>query len=182
MLETLMLLIVPTAGFRLLGALGVSRFATWRSSATHGLAVLLLFTGSAHFVPDSVTMMPSHDDLVAMVPAFVPFPSLAVYGTGVLELLGAIGLVIARTRSAAGVGLAVLFVLLLPANIYAASANIPLNGDPATPLWFRLPEQVVYIAVALWAALPVRRDRVLLGAGTPSPGASEADRPFDVRN
>lgn len=182
MFGTLMLLVVPTAGFRLLGALGLSRFATWRSSAAHGLAALLLFTGSAHFVPDSVTMMPSHDDLVAMVPPFVPFPSIAVYATGVLELLGAIGLVVARTRSAAGIGLAVLFVVLVPANIYAASENIPLNGDPATPLWFRLPEQVVFIAVALWAALPVRRDHALAPVETPSPGATEADRPFGVRN
>ena len=182
MFETLMLLIVPTAGFRLLGALGLSRFATWRSSAAHGLAVLLLFTGSAHFVPDSVTMMPSHDDLVAMVPAFVPSPSLMIYITGVLELLGAIGLVITRTRPAAELGLAVLFVLLVPANIYAAVENIPLNGDPATPLWFRLPEQVVYVVVALWAALPVRQDRVLRPAGTPNPGTAEADRRFGVKN
>jgi len=157
MFETLMLLVVPTAGFRLLGALGLSRFTTWRSSAVHGLAVLLLFTGSAHFVPDSVTMMPSHDDLVAMVPPFVPFASLTIYVTGVLEFMGAIGLVMARTRLAAGLGLAVLFVLLLPANIYAAVENIPLNGDPATPLWFRLPEQVVFIGVALWAAYPFTR-------------------------
>ena len=182
MFETLMLLVVPTVGFRLLGALGLSRFATWRSSATHGLAVLLLFTGSAHFVPDSVTIMPSHDDLVAMVPPPVPAPSLMIYITGVLELLGAIGLVITRTRPAAGLGLAVLFVLLMPANIYAAVENIPLNGDPATPLWFRLPEQVVYVVVALWAALPVRHGRVPKPAGATSPGATEADRRFGVRN
>jgi len=169
MFETLLLLVVPTAGFRLLGALGLSRFATWRSSAAHGLAVMLMFTGAAHFVPDSVTMMPSHDDLVAMVPAFVPFPSLTVYLTGILELLGALGLVLTSTRSAAGLCLAVLFVVMVPANIYAAVEGIPLNGDPATPLWFRLPEQLVFIGVACWAALPVHRRRSVrssaLGSG-----------------
>ncbi|GAA1579899.1 hypothetical protein GCM10009678_73260 [Actinomadura kijaniata] len=152
MFDTLMLLLGPLLGFRLLGALGVRRFADWRVAAGHGLALMLVFTGAAHFVPDSVTVMPGHDDMVTMVPPFVPFPHLAVYATGVLELLGALGLVVARTRLAAGVGLAVLFVLMLPANIHAALADVPLNGDPATPLWFRIPEQIVFIAVALGAA------------------------------
>lgn len=147
-----MLLSIPTLAFRLLGAVGVRRFADWRTSTAHGLAVMLVFTGAAHFVPDSVTVMPSHGDMVAMVPPFVPFPSQAVYATGVLELLGALGLVLARTRTAAGIGLSVLFVLMFPANVYAAVENVPLNGDPATPLWFRIPEQIVFIAVALWAA------------------------------
>jgi uncharacterized membrane protein len=150
MFGTLMLVAGPWLGFRLLGALGVGRFATWRASAAYGLAVMLVFTGSAHFAPESVTVMPSHADLVAMVPTFLPFPGLLVYVTGMLELLGALGLVVASTRSAAGIGLAVLFVLMLPANIHAAVENVPLNGDPATPLWFRIPEQIVFIGIALW--------------------------------
>ena len=81
-----------------------------------------------------------------------------VYLTGVLELLGALGLVIPRTRRAAGHCLALLFVILLPANIYAATADIPFAGEPASSLWQRIPEQAVYIATALWAtrgALPL---------------------------
>ncbi|MGI5157496.1 DoxX family protein [Microbispora sp. CA-102843] len=156
MFETLMFLLIPWLGFRLLGGLGLARFATWRISAAHALAVMLVLTGSAHFVPDSVTVMPSHGDLTAMVPPFVPFPDLMVYATGVFELLGALGLVLAATRSAAGICLATLFVLLLPANAYAAVESVPLNGDPATPLWFRIPEQILYITIALWATRPIR--------------------------
>lgn len=152
MFFTLMLLMVPALAFRTLGVLGIRRFASWRVSFAHGLAVMLLFTGSAHFLPDTVTVAPSHDDLAAMVPSFVPFPDFMIYLTGVLELLGAVGLVLTRTRALAGIGLAVLFVLMVPANIYAAVEDIPLNGEAATPLWFRLPEQIVYLAVALWAA------------------------------
>lgn len=73
-----------------------------------------------------------------------------------LELLGALGLVLPATRSAAGVCLALLFVALVPANIYAAIEGLPLNGDQATPLWFRIPEQIVCIAIALWAIRRVR--------------------------
>jgi uncharacterized membrane protein len=152
MFTTVLLLVVPTAVFRLLGAFGVSRFATWRISAAHGLAVLLVFTAAAHFVPPGVSVMPGRDDMEAMVPPFVPFPTAVVYATGVLELLGAAGLVRASTRPWAGIGLAVFFVLIFPANVYAALEGVPSNGDPATPLWFRLPEQLLFIATALWAA------------------------------
>ncbi|MFH9727573.1 hypothetical protein ACH4M4_32100 [Streptomyces sp. NPDC017254] len=156
MFGTLMLIAVPTVLFRLLGAFGVGRFATWRVSVLHGLAVMLAFTASAHFLPSALGPIPGRHDLVAMVPPFVPFPSLAVYATGVLELLGAAGLVREATRPTAGLGLAALFVLMLPANIYAAVEQLPFDGEPATPLWFRIPEQVVFIGVALWAYDPAR--------------------------
>ena len=161
-LEPTIVLAVALVGFRLLGRLGVGRFATWPSSAAHALAVMLVLTASAHFVPASVTVMPNHADLVSIVPPFVPFPSLMVYVTGVLELVGAIGLVVGATRWAAGMALALLFVLLLPANIYAAVAGVPFNGGDASPLWLRVPQQVVYIGVALWVSLsadsaPTRR-------------------------
>jgi uncharacterized membrane protein len=151
-MQTIIVLGVSLLGFRALGALGVTRFASWPTSAAHGLAVMLLMTASAHFVPAGVTVMPNHADLVAMVPPFAPFPGAMVYATGVLELAGAAGLVVPATRRAAGYCLAALFVLLLPANIYAAVAEIPFHGEPASPLWQRIPEQVVYVAVALWAA------------------------------
>ncbi|QGV81456.1 DoxX family protein [Streptomyces ficellus] len=172
MLGTLMLIAVPTLLFRLLGAVGVRRFVTWRVSVVHGLAVMLVFTASAHFVPSGLGPMPGHHDLVAMVPPFVPFPRLVVYATGVLELLGAAGLVLEATRRAAGLGLAVLFVLMLPANIYAAVEGVSVNGKPATPLWFRIPEQVLFIGVALWAYLPGRNRRVTGpdAAYAPAPG------------
>ncbi|MFF5446202.1 hypothetical protein [Streptomyces sp. NPDC012888] len=156
MLGTLMLIAVPTVLFRLLGAFGVVRFATWRVSVLHGLAAMLVFTASAHFVPSDLGPMPGHHDLVAMVPPFVPFPRLVVYATGVLELLGAAGLVRESTRPMAGLGLAALFVVMLPANVHAAVAGITLDGEPATPLWFRIPEQVLFIAIALWAWAPAR--------------------------
>ncbi|MEU1785693.1 hypothetical protein ABZ553_07360 [Streptomyces sparsogenes] len=152
MFTAILLLTGPALGFRLLGAVGVRRFASWRVCAAHGLAVMLAMTASAHFAPSGVTVMPTHDDLVAMVPPFVPFPDAMVYLTGVLELLGAAGLVRAATRTTAGIGLAVLCVLMFPANVYAAMEDIPLGDDPPTPLWFRIPEQLLFIAVALWTA------------------------------
>ncbi|MCI0384305.1 hypothetical protein [Streptomyces sp. CNQ085] len=160
MFGTLMLLIGPALGFRLLGALGVGRFQTWRIAAAHGLAVMLTVTAATHFIRSGATSMPGHGDMAAMVPPFVPWAHTMVYLTGVLELIGALGLVLAATRPAAGFGLAVLFSLMLPANIHAAVEGVVFNGEAATPLWFRVPLQMLFIAVALWAAVdhrPVRR-------------------------
>ncbi|MFI5715972.1 hypothetical protein [Nocardia sp. NPDC051750] len=159
MFGTLMLFVAPTLVLRLLGVLGVQRFATWRDAAAHGLAFLFTMTGLAHFMPDSVTVMPSHNDLAAMVPSAIPFAHFAVYATGVLELAGAAGLIFTAGRRWAGIGLAALLVVMIPANIYAAVEDIPLNGEPPTPLWFRIPEQIVYFVLALWVsrALPVTR-------------------------
>ncbi|MEH0820916.1 MULTISPECIES: DoxX family protein [unclassified Micromonospora] len=150
MIETI--LVIALLGFRLLGAFGVRRFATWAASAAHAMAVMLVVTATAHFVPPSVTVMPNHADLVRMVPPVVPFAGAMVYLTGVLELLGAVGLVLTATRWAAGISLAALYVLLLPANVYAAVNDVPFNGGEPTPLWLRIPQQVLYIAIAVWVA------------------------------
>ncbi|WP_446224522.1 DoxX family protein [Nocardia sp. IBHARD005] len=162
---TLIALVGSLVVFRTLGVLGVTRFASWPVSAAHALAVMLVMTGTAHFMPASVTVMPNYADMVAMIPPFVPFPGFMVLASGVLELLAALGLILTRTRWIAGWALVPLFLLLLPANIYAAIDDVPFAGEPASPLWQRIPEQVLYIGFAVWATrsaprvLPVVRGR-----------------------
>jgi uncharacterized membrane protein len=118
--------------------------------------------------------------MVRIVPPFLPFADALVYLTGVLELLGAVGLVLTATRWAAGVGLAALFVALLPANIYEAVADVSFaNGATATPLWQRIPEQILYFAVVLWVArsadsTPVRRALASLRRN-PTPPSTNPD-------
>ena len=143
---TLVVLIVATLIFRGLGLLGLPLFQTWHNASLWGLAVMLLFTASAHF-----TSM--KEDLINMVPQWFPYPRQIVLITGILEILGAIGMLIPFTRTAAGICLALLFVAMLPANINAALKAVPLRGRPATPLWLRVPMQVLFIALALWVAL-----------------------------
>ncbi|MFE7744171.1 hypothetical protein [Nocardia sp. NPDC057455] len=160
-METLIVLLTTLLASRTAGALGARRFAAWPTCAAYALGVMLIMTGTTHFLPEAFadSPVPTHADLLPMVPPFAPFPGAMVYLTGVLELLGAAGLFLARTRRAAGLGLTALFVVLLPANIYAAVSDIPFNGAPATPLWARIPEQALYIGVALWAAGVLRTTR-----------------------
>jgi uncharacterized membrane protein len=129
-----------------LGAAGVGLFVAWPSDAAYALALMLLVTASVHFTK-------TKEDLMHMVPAAFPFRAQIVTVTGSLELLGAAGLVIPATRGLAGVCLALLFIAMFPANVNGAVRKLSLRGRMATPLWLRTPMQLVFIGVALWAAL-----------------------------
>lgn len=134
---------------RLAGAAGVAVLSSWTAATRVGLAVMLLFTASAHF-----TAM--RHDLARMLPDAIPYPMAVIYFTGVCEILGAIGLLVPRARVAAGVALMVCFLAILPANIHAAKASITLRGKPATPWVLRIPMQLLFIGLTWWAAVSRR--------------------------
>jgi uncharacterized membrane protein len=140
------LLIVATLVFRGLGALGFDAFDTWLASARVALALMFLFTASAHF-----TRM--KEDLIRMVPPSFPNPRALVLATGLLEIVGAIGLLLSPTRRLAAWGLALLLIALFPANVSAARRGLTLRGKPVTPLAIRLPIQLLFLAFCLWVAL-----------------------------
>lgn len=140
----LIILIASILIFRGLGFTGAPAFASWPADVRDGLAVMLLFTGSAHFTPVK-------EDLIRMTPQWVPRPRAMVFFTGLCELAGAIGLVVPETRRAAGIALILFFIAVLPANIHAARAKVTLRGRPATPLWLRLPMQILFIVLAWWS-------------------------------
>ncbi|MGQ1840126.1 DoxX family protein [Kocuria turfanensis] len=119
-----------------------------------GLAVMFLVTGVSHFAG-------LRDDLVAMVPPVLPHPELLVTVTGVLELAGAIGLLLPRTAAWAAGGLGLLMVAMFPANVYAATAGLTLAGEPATALLPRAAMQLLYIAAAVAVVVTHRRQAVL---------------------
>ena len=108
------------------------------------LTLLFLTTGILHFVKTGT--------FVRIVPPGFPAPLLLVHLSGACELLGAIGILIPRTRRAAGWGLIALLVAVFPANIYMAFHPATFS-DIASPtmLWWRLPIQFV-IAAWVWFA------------------------------
>ncbi len=140
-----MAVLVVLAVFRGMGALGIQAFRSWRAAARAALAMMLCFTASAHFVPGL------SEDLVRMVPPWVPNLQLMVQATGILEFLGACGLLIPRTQRLAGIALILFFVAVFPANVHAAQAGVTLLGEPATALWLRAPLQAFFIWLAWWS-------------------------------
>jgi uncharacterized membrane protein len=103
---------------------------------------MFVFTGLSHF-----TKM--KHDFVRMVLAVFPRPLLVIYTTGVLEFLGAVGLMIPRFRSLATFCLIALLVAMFPANVMAARDHLSLGGKPATVLWLRAPMQILFIGVLM---------------------------------
>jgi uncharacterized membrane protein len=142
-------LIVSLLVFRGLGALGVSGFETWIAATRYALAVMFLFTSSAHFTE-------MRHDFARMMPKAIPNPMAMVYLTGVCEILGAIGILVPRTRSLAGLCLGVFLVCVLPANIKAARESLTLGGRAATALWLRIPMQVLFLVLVFWSTQPWR--------------------------
>lgn len=140
-------MIVGWAVFRLLGALGaVSAGATWTGALRYALAAMFMFTAGSHFAART------REDLVRTVPPVLPRPGLLVTATGILELLGAIGLLLPPFVRLAALALSVLLMAMFPANVYAAQQGLTIGGRSATPLAIRFPLQLFWIGALWWIA------------------------------
>ncbi|GGS34233.1 MULTISPECIES: DoxX family protein [Actinokineospora] len=132
----LVVLIAVTALARLAGLVGVDWLDSWPHAARLGLAAMFLLTASAHFTE------PRRTHLIAMVPPALPNPAALVTLTGVLEIAGAIGLLVPSTAKIAAACLAALLVAMFPANIRAARAG---GGIKTMPLPLRALVQLAFI-------------------------------------
>src|SRR5438094_9629255 len=100
-------LVLGTLAARLIGWLRPDNWDyvdSWPQAVAVGLAAMFVMTGVAHFVPAM------RRDMIAIVPPRLPAAGLLVTVTGILELLGAAGLLYPPTRVAAA---ACLFALML---------------------------------------------------------------------
>jgi len=109
-----------------------------------GLVFIWFFVGGVgHFVLTDLELR--------MVPPWVPWAREAVLATGVLELLGALGILWRPVRRAAGWGLVLLTIAVTPANVFMLqhAADFPL-----VPYWVlvaRLPLQAALLALIIWS-------------------------------
>jgi uncharacterized membrane protein len=131
---------------RIVGWLGVDSVDGWPEAIAVGLAVMFTMTGVAHFARGM------RRDMIAIVPPRLPAPGLLVTVTGVLELVGAVGLLYPPTRVAAAVCLFVLMLVMFPANVYAARMPNPPKSMTSR-LDVRTAEEIVYLAAAVVVGL-----------------------------
>jgi len=110
------------------------------------LAVTVVGSGTLHFARPDV--------FLKIVPDWLPAPRALVLVSGFFEILGGLGLLVKRTRRAAGWGLMALFAAVFPANVHMATHRI--YTDNPWILWGRLPFQAVLIAWAWWYTRPER--------------------------
>lgn len=98
--------------------------------------------GLAHFVYTEAEMR--------IVPPWMPWPRAAVLVSGVLECLGAAGLLWRVSRRAAGIGLFGLTLAVTPTHIYMLQRP-DLFDVPLWLLWLRLPVQVALLVLIAWS-------------------------------
>ena len=142
-------LILGTLGARMVGLLGPENWDyvdSWPEAVAVGLAAMFVMTGVAHFVN------PLRRDMIAIVPPRLPAAGLLVTIAGVLELVGAAGLLYPPTRVAAAVCLFVLMLAMFPANIYASRMPNPPKSMTSR-LDVRTAEELVYLAAAVVVGL-----------------------------
>ncbi len=142
-----LLVLIIVFGLSLLG----TRFfgGSWniRLSGTIAMAAMLLFTSIGHFAFTTGMAM--------MMPSFIPFKKQLVWLTGAWEVMAAIGLLLPAWRHNTSIFLLVFFILLLPANIYAAIKKVDYEkgtyeGKGPGYLWFRVPLQALFV---IWVYL-----------------------------
>ncbi len=111
------------------------------------LAVVFVVAGALHFIIPQAYLR--------IMPPYLPAPLTLINISGAAEILGGLGLLIPSTRRLAAWGLVALLIAVLPANIYTATAHLPLPGlaGQSWLQWARIPLQIPLI---YWAWLYTR--------------------------
>ncbi len=134
-------LVITLALCVLVGRGGQASFG-WKQWALRVVVALpLLASGPLHFIRT--------DLMASIIPPFFPYRPQFVLLTGVLELAGAIGMLLPRFTRLASASLAVLMIAIFPANVYGANQTVGGLHMPSVPV--RLAMQVIYIVLLLMA-------------------------------
>jgi uncharacterized membrane protein len=141
----LIVLVVSALLFGLAGRTRVAAFRDLGFVLRAALGVMFFFTASAHWGK-------RRPDLIRMVPPALPRPDRLVTITGVLEIFGAIGLLVPITARAACICLVLLLAALFPANIHAARENLTIAERRVPSLPVRAAIQLVFVATLIAAA------------------------------
>jgi uncharacterized membrane protein len=121
----------------------ILRKVNWRVAMRWLMAAFYLAAGTVH--------LRAPDAFLPIMPGWVPAPREVILATGVAELFGAAGLLVPRLRKAAGIGLALYAVCVLPANIKHALEGIAIPSLP-TSWWYHGP-RLAFQPVLIWWAL-----------------------------
>lgn len=105
-----------------------------------GLGITFIFFFIGHIVKT--------DEMIQMLPVWLPMRTVIIYITGILELVVGIALFIPRIQIAASKLAILIFIAFFPANVYAALNSIGVGGHQWGPvyLFIRTPLQIILIA------------------------------------
>lgn len=103
------------------------------------LAIFFVVAGVLHFIFPDLYM--------SVMPHYLPWHAELVAISGLCEIAGGIGVLMKRSRMAAGTGLILLCIAVLPANVQMLlnAQDAGKSGWIITLLWLRLPLQALLI-------------------------------------
>jgi uncharacterized membrane protein len=95
-------------------------------------------------------------EMVDMLPPWLPMRPGVVYATGVAEVAVALALITQRWRVVGAIAAAMLLIGFFPVNVYAAYHHVGGEMEQRLGLaylWVRAPVQAFFVAWALWPLL-----------------------------
>lgn len=104
--------------------------ADFKSFAFWSLLVQSVFYGLSgvnHFL--------NADFYLLLIPPYLPAPELINYGSGVLELVLAVGLYFKVSRTWAALGIMTMLTFFVPAHVYMIQTGGCLADGTCVPLW-----------------------------------------------
>ena len=111
-----------------------------------GLAIVFLW-----FMLGGITHFTNPDFFVAIMPPWIGWHLELVYISGVFEILGAIGVLVPKTRQLAGNCLILLVICVTPANVHMWLHPELFPDVPEAFLSIRLVIQVLLLALIWWS-------------------------------
>ncbi len=102
------------------------------------------------YVPFGMLHVLAPEKFLPIMPPAVPLKREVVIATGVAEIFGGLGLLLPRTRKAAGIGLALYAVGVYPANVYHAVSRKRVPPIPDS-WWYHGPRLALQPAFVWWA-------------------------------
>ena len=111
-------------------------------------------------VGSGVTHLATPAAMAQIIPPLFPARVLLVVLSGIAEFVGAGGLFLRQTKRLASLGIALLMIMVFPANIYVAGQTVDGLYMPTVPV--RLLMQMIYIVLVLisgWGWPVVRAPR-----------------------
>ncbi|MEH6582340.1 MAG: DoxX family protein [Halioglobus sp.] len=122
-----------------------------------GLAIVFLW-----FMVGGITHFTSPEFFVDIMPPYIGWHLEIVYISGVLEVLGALGILLAATRQLAGNCLVVLTIAVTPANIYMWMNPELFPDVPEIFLTLRMIVQLLLLACIWWSTRQPRVENTKL--------------------
>ena len=122
---------------------------------------------SIFFMSGGVSHFLFIDFFVRAMPDYIPLHKELVIISGIFEILGAVGILVPKTRLFSAVGLILLCIAVFPANMNMA-INSHLYGDVSPiMIYLRLPFQLVIIWFIWWSVAAERAEKGWLSAESP---------------